>query len=86
MFTFENAIELYRSFQERGYDLDIAPYQIRNADMSAGAWKAKVNVLRHSYRETVVVPIWGSKKYDGKAEAQWAALLLGLEWLQGRAG
>ncbi len=79
-------LERYQAFAQRGYEIEPLPYRIRNADMSPGPWKAKVNVLHHSYRETTVQPVWGSEKYIDKTKAESAAFLLGLRWLEEQAG
>lgn len=74
-----------KKYLEQGWDLDPIPYRIRNADLSPGPWKAKVNVMHHSYHETTMLPITGLTKYPDMDRAQYVSVLMGLDWLEKNA-
>jgi hypothetical protein len=80
--SFEERIQ---PFLHAGWDLEPVPYRIRNADGTPGPWKSKVHIYRHMYTETRVLPVWGSRKYTKHNEAQWGAVLMGLQWLEENA-
>jgi len=76
-----------RPFAEEGYYLLPTSYQIRNADMTPGPWKAKAQIFKDSDSHTDVLTVSAMKgqTYSSKEGADAAALWMGLRWLESRA-
>jgi hypothetical protein len=83
----EDFLRRFKSFAEQGYYVLPTSYQIRNADMTAGPWKAKAQIFKDEDSHTNVLSLFStqSQPYVSKEGADNAGLWMALKWLELRA-